>query len=174
MRTILPGLIFLCLLLPTPLAAETYSCTDNTGKIHIADTLMKLPAECRDRAKTHEDKDSGRVNYVPSPEVPASQNQRFRESVRMEEAAQQKKEREATELVQRAETLAKSFEDAVNLRKKAVRSKSYGNRDKIRAAEAMMEFSRKEKQTILEEMQSIRLSAEQRQQIMAALEQIAD
>ena len=174
MRPILPILTCISLLLPAPLLADNYSCTDSQGVIHIADNLMKLPAECRDQAKTLKEGDSGRVNYVAPVPTPQGQAQDFQQAVRSEELELKKKKQEAAEMVNQAKKLADNFEEAVTIRKTALRSKSYGSRDKLKMAESMMEYSRKGKRGLLEDMQKAHLSSEQRQQIMEALSRIAD
>lgn len=167
-------LALICLLLPSPALAETYSCTDGQGVLHVADNLMKLPAECRDRAKTLKPQDSDRVNFVAPPKTPPGEGQAVERAIRLEEQALAQKKKRAADLVRRAETVADNFREAVTTRKAALRSKSYGNRNKIVAAEATMKNSRKEKQEILKQMGSEALTDEQRQRIKTLLDGIED
>jgi hypothetical protein len=171
------SLLLTLLFLPalTTFGAETFTCKDLQGQLHISDNLMSLPAECRNQARTSEpDTEPGKVNYVPPVENSIQHSDEFKRAVREEERANEARKRQAAELVRRAESLAVTFEDAVTRRKKAVRSREYGNREEIILAEQQLQDSLTGKKELLDELESAQLSTEQRQHIEVQLERIQD
>jgi hypothetical protein len=170
-------LFFALLVIPqqTATAAETFSCKDSDGTLHIADNQMSLPTECRDQAITSEpDKEVGSVSYVPAAKQPSQPSSEFNQAVREEDRASKARKRRAAALVGRAQNLAADYENGVTTRKAAVRSMRYGTREDIIAAEQQVQTARSGKKKLRAELDDARLSTEQRQQIETQLNSILD
>ncbi len=153
-------------------AAENYSCRDSKGRLHVADNLMSLPAECLHKSEISETNDSGKVNYVPPVQLDPQIKNDFNHAVNQQDQKVKLREREAGRLVSRAESLANSFENAVIKRKEALRNKQYGYRTTVVQAGQEMQHSRKEKEALLGELPKARLSSAQREQIEIQLKRI--
>ena len=174
MRYIILVLALLGSLPLTISAAETYACRDNNDRLHVADNLMSLPEECRDRAETSDLNDPGKVNYVPPAVQKPQNNNDFERAVIQEQQKIEQRKRETEALISQAESLASSYKDAVIKRKAAVRSKSYGSRETIIQAEQEIERARNGKKSLLESLPQSRLTSAQREQIETQLNKIQD
>lgn len=155
-------------------AAQNYSCRDNSDLLHIADNLMSLPEECRDRAKTSSSGKEGKVNYVPAAVQTRQSDNDFAKELSEEAQRIEQRKREADDLVQEAEDLASSYENAVAQRKMALRHKNYGNRSTITLALDEMRQARKGKKNLLAKLPRARLSSPQRKQIETILDRVRD
>ena len=156
-------------------AAETFSCHNSDGVQHIADDLMSLPAECRDQAiKSDPESDPSSVNYVPDVQQSNQQSDEFQKALLEEEQATLVRKQKAEGLVLRAQHLATTYENAVVQRKTAVSSNQYGSRDEILQAAQAMQTAREGKTSLLEVLESARLSGEQQQQIESLLDTITE
>jgi len=160
--------------LPLLSFAETYSCRDNEGQLHIADNLMKLPEECRYQANTLDPKATGKVNYVPAGGQTHQINNDFERAVRQEQQEVKRHEQEAQNIISQAKWLAESYENAVIKRKTALRSKKYGFREEIIEADKDMKRAIKDKKTLLQEVEKVRISTTQREQIEMFMNKIPD
>ena len=153
-------------------SAENYSCRDTNDRLHIADTLMSLPEECRNQAVSIEDSDSGKVNYVP----PATQStldlESFEEAVAKDEQQLKQRKLAAKKLLQQARSLADSYELSVISRKTALRSKKYGFRKTVISADQGIQSARKEKAGLLDKMKKTRLTPTQKEAILNQLNRI--
>lgn len=156
-----------------PATAEIYSCTDKDGVRYVADTLMRLPATCRNQAETLNMSDKDKVNYVPAQKQKSGRGpDEFERAVHeVEQKAAQQRQYESR-LVQRAEKIAKDFHKAVYQRKEALRNTQYGYRKQVQAADALLQRSRKQKQELLTEVEQARLSTEIKSQINKQLSQV--
>lgn len=173
MRAKLLFLFFLFSFLPAAVVvAETVYCIDAQGQQHIADDMMSLPESCRSQFEKLTPSDSGRVNYVPSVSPPASNSLNFERAVRAQEIELERKQAYSESLLRRAERISRTYTEAVQARKEALRSKSYGQRDIIRQADEQMQQSRDEKALLLNELEEARIYGQKRQDIEALLKAV--
>jgi hypothetical protein len=154
--------------------AESFSCRDKAGQLHVADNLMSLPEECRFQADTSNPKDPGKVNYVPAVTQTHQNHNEFNNAVRQEQLKAEQQQREVEGLISEASYLAESFESAVKKRKSAFRVKTYGYREEAIQADKEMQGARAGKKALIEKLAQVHLSSEQKSQIDSLLARIED
>jgi hypothetical protein len=169
-RNFFLGLLLLCL--AAPATAEIFSCTDKQGKKHVADTLMRLPAECRNQADTLDLKDQGNVNYVPPTKAPPGSGAAFRNAVNAEAKARQQRDQEVQDLLLRARRAANIYQVNRTGRRNEVRTKKSGFRQRVMVADEAIESSRREKQSILQEARQVDLKQEEQKELKEILQKI--
>lgn len=152
--------------------AETVSCTDSRGVRHIADSLMRLPAECRDRAQQVRSQDPGKVNYVPSPQKKYRGKSAFERAVQEEDRMHERKRQQASSLLKRATTAADNYQSALYQRKDTLRNKKSGFRKRLLEADRNMQRSREQKEALNAEVAKSRLSTAEKEEIRQQLDRI--
>jgi len=162
------------LFLPLPGNAETFSCRDKSGRFHVSDNLMNLPTDCRFQAKTHNEKDPSKVNYVPLPKENNLINQKVEQEIQIQQEEIRKQRQDSANLLEQAKMLSQSFQRAVVQRKDALRSKRYRSRKTIVAADHDMQKARKEKILLLKRLRSARMTTDQKDEIEQLLALIKD
>jgi hypothetical protein len=165
-------LVFFTLLSVPPVGAETVYCIDAQGQRHIADDMMSLPESCRLEFKKLAPDDSGRVNYVPPVSPATDSGADFKRAVRAQDAELEKKKRYTESLLRRAERISRTYQEAVEARKEAQRSKSYGRREILRRADDQMQQSRNDKEVLLNELGQARIYGQERQEIEELLNKV--
>ncbi|MBN1956958.1 MAG: DUF4124 domain-containing protein [Desulfuromonadales bacterium] len=171
---ILLGLFLMGFGFLTCVQAQTYSCRDSKGQLHITDNLQALPEECRGKTRAIEPRTPDNLNFVPSAQSPQGSGAEFEKDVLEVERAQQQRKDKVDEYVRRAAQLAEDYRQAEREKRQATRSWSYKSRDIIRQADERIEKARLEKKQLLKEMQGVRIPREQEKKIHADLEMIGD
>ena len=155
-------------------AAESYSCRDSHGRLHLADSPGNLPEECLGQEQKHQSGAVDNLNYVPMPVEPAANSGSFERSVRAADRELLQQRQAAEQLQQRAEQLASSYETAVSDKRQAKRRWSYGSRETILGADRRIEQARDGKRKLLQELSGSRLSDREEVQVRALLERVAE
>jgi hypothetical protein len=168
-------LVLLMVALPViAAAAKTYSCRDNQGGLHLADSLENLPEACRAQAQLLEPGAVDNLNFVPLPVVPSGSGIGFEQSVRDVERELQQKKQLGNQLQQRADQLAAKYATASVEKHRARRNWKYSSRATIKAADESIQQVWVEKQQLLQELAAASLASEKEQQIRAALDSIVE
>jgi Domain of unknown function (DUF4124) len=165
-------LLIVGLLSVTSVGAETFSCRDSKGELHFADSPARLPDECQGKTQELKSDKLDKLNIVPATPVPQESGSDFEETVRAAEDARQQRQQQILQLQQRAEKLAKSYQDAVSAKRQALRSWSYSSREEINKADQQMANAREEKQLLIKELETLRMSPEDQQKIKQSLDSI--
>lgn len=171
---ILLGLFLICFAFLTCVQAQTYSCRDSKGQLHITDNLQALPEECRGEARAIEPRTPDNLNFVPPAQSPQGSGAEFQKDVLEVERALQQRKAKVDEYVRRAAQLAEDYRQSKQEKRQATRSWSYKSRDIIRQADERIEKVRLEKKQLLQEIQGVRIPREQEKKIYADLEKIVD
>ncbi len=159
------------LLLASSVGAESYSCRDSFGQLHISDDRSLLPEECRESARVHKSEEVDTLNYVPAPEVPPGAGASFESSVDAVEQEQGRKARRAAEMQQLAEQLLDRFDEAALVKRKAKLRTS--SREALKAADEQMAIALEGKEDLLKELEKApRLSPADEAQVRQTLEKI--
>lgn len=174
MRRALLAVSLFILVLPLSGNAETFSCRDESGRFHVSDNLMNLPADCRFQAVTHNEKDQDRVNYVPPMGDNNQINREVEQEIQIQQEEMRKQHQKSANLIDEAKMLSQSFQRAVVQRKDALRSKRYRSRKTIVAAGHDMQNAREGKVRLLKKLKSARITTGQKNEIEQLLELIKD
>ncbi|WP_020677223.1 hypothetical protein [Geopsychrobacter electrodiphilus] len=166
------SLFLLCL--PAGTQAETFSCRGKDGTLHVADNLMSLPADCRFQAETLDEKDPGKVNYVPPPKDNPQTSRKFQQELQLQQQEISARQQEAANLRKEADRLVTTYDNAISSRYKAVRSREYGSRETIQTADRDLQSARAEKAQLLDKLKASRIAAEQKDEIIKLLGTIQD
>ncbi len=174
MRTFQVLLLGSVLLLATTVAAKNYSCRDSQGQVNFADSLANLPDDCREQARELSSDPVDNLNYVPTPATPSDTGLRFEDSVREAEQQLQRKQQLGQQMLQRAEQLGAKYATASTEKHRARRDWKSGSYEKVKAADETIQQVWQGKQQLLQELSAAVIFREDRQQIRAILEQIAE
>ncbi len=172
MKALLLALCLCGFLQPTLAGAKTVSCRDARGALYIADNLMSLPEECRQKGQTLSPENSGNVNFVPATPPSTTDNQAFERAVKEEDQARTDRNNKAAGMLSRAKKLVETYESALDERKSAIRNKTYGSRKNIIKAEQDMQQARRGKEDLLSSLARAYIPTSQKQQIRKLLERI--
>lgn len=166
------GILILLIIGLLPVAsggAESYSCRDRQGRLFFADSPLSLPDECQGKTKKIESGKEDNLNFVPAVPMPSGSGKEFKRSVTAVELQQQYHQQQIQQLKLKAEQLAKSYQDAVEAKRSALRRWSYTSRDKIKQADQQMAQARVGKQQLLQELGSLRMSSADEQKVKQTL-----
>lgn len=174
MRFWILGMMLLPLLGAFPAAAQTYSCRDSQGQLHFADSPARLPAECLGKERQIEQGKVDSINIVPAQPTPQGSGREFEQSVRAAEQELRQKQQRIESLYQKARELSSSYQGAVRSKNDAMRSWSYGSRDKVKAADEQMANARNGKKELLQKLEAERIPSDDQQKIRKILEGVEE
>lgn len=152
--------------------AETYSCRDSSGKLHFSDNLQGLPEECWGKERLVEPVEPDNLNYVPATPSPQGSGAEFKHSVRAVERELQQTETQKRQLQGRAEKLLVRYQQLVADKRQAKRSWDYASRGKIKQADAEIAQVRAEKQQLLTEMKTAKMTSKEKDAVRRVLQGI--
>ena len=168
-------LLFLVGLLAAGTAfAATYSCRDNRGQLHFADSPANLPAECLGKEKLIDLEKSENLNMVPATAAPPESEEAFADAVRSVENEQQQLQQQLQDLHLRAKQLVKKYREAVVAKRNAQRSWSYSSREQMDLADRQIEEARTGKQQLLQELEDGKIAADDEHLLRQELEAIGE
>ena len=157
--------------------AQTYSCRDEQGQIHFADSPQGLPTECWEKAQLHKSGPGDDVQYVPASPRSKGSGPDFTQSlqeVEQELSQKQKQEQRYLKVRERAEELVASYRQARTDKRRARRSWSNSSRQIIKEADENIEKARTGKQNLLDELARLGVSAKKKATIEDILEEIEE
>ena len=170
------ALVFLILILSAPLALATiYSCRDKHGKLFVSDNLQSLPPECRgDKQQITYRDDPDNLNYVPAENVPAGAGVEFQQEVQQVETQRKQEQQHIARLHQRVNQIVLRYQQLVREKREERRSWSYNSREKIDKANKEIGQIRGKKQQFLAEIERIKISRQDKEQLLSQLAEIKD
>jgi hypothetical protein len=174
MKKILLVLIILALSAPLTMATM-YSCRDADGKLFISDNLQSLPAECRgDKQQITYRDDPDNLNYVPAGKAPAGAGAEFQQEVQQVENEQQQEKQQIENLHQRVDKITRQYQQLVREKRAETRSWSYNSREKIDEVDQQIAQIRAEKQQLSTAIEGMRMSQQDKKQLLSQLAAIED
>jgi len=167
-------LLFIGLLSVAAAGADSYSCRDNQGVLYFADSPARLPDECQGQSLEVKPDKLDNLNIVPATPVPQGVTPEIEQSIRATETERQQQQQKILKLQKRAEQLAANYQEALKVKRRALRSWSYTSREEINKAELQMSQAKEDKLLLLQELDALKMSSEDRQKIKQDLDVIGD
>jgi len=170
-------LIFLISFLSTSVGAANFACRDSKGKLYFTDNPYDVPEDCRQNLQQIEQR-SNSVGNVPSPATkeesvspPASpKNQAVQKETNDEQAAQL--QRQAAEAVKKYTQGVETLDKASKRRRFGSNARFAETQRMVDEGNKMIDEARQEKERLLTELESQKISAQQRAEIEGLLESV--
>lgn len=154
--------------------AETYSCRDNQGQLHMTDNLQSLPPECLGRTNTIQGEGSDNLSFVADQGNPQDSGADFQQVVG-DAAQKQKLRREWLDnLLPRVERAVAQYRQASAQIYNTTRSGRLSYREDMTRAREQKQQAIAEKQKILAEIAGPAVSRKDRGIIVSKLDEIKD
>jgi len=174
MNWLIVVLLLLGILPPFSVAAETYTCRDEQGRLYVSDNLQALPESCRAKVRKLSEQETGNLNFVPESPGVAKPDRDFSRAVSAERKRLTQRQSREDELKKRSQAIAAEYQQAEKQKWTARRDLTSRSNALYGKAVQIQEQLRSEKKTILKELDQERLSTDMENEIRKNLEQVAD